>query len=128
MYTYCMAYSYDLRSKALNYIEKGGSQVDASRIFGVTVQTLINWAKRKKCGNLAPNTTKKRPPQKLETEKLKAYIQKYPDKYLREIADQFGVTIAAVFYACKRLKITLKKRHPSTKKEMNSNGKNFERN
>ena len=123
-----MAYSYDLRSKALDYIEKGGSRLDASRIFGVTVQTLINWAKRKKCGNLAPNTTKRRPPQKLETEKLKAYIQENPDKYLREIAEQFGVTITAVFYACKRLKITLKKRRPSIKKEVMSNGKNFTRN
>jgi len=102
-----MTYSYDLRTKALDYIEKGGSKVEASRIFGVTVQTLINWVKRKKCGHLIPNPTRKRRP--LETEKLKAYIQKHPDSYLREISEEFGVTITAVFYACKRLKITLKK-------------------
>lgn len=122
-----MAYSYDLRTKALDYIEKGGSKVQAGQIFGVTVQTLINWVKRKKQGNLAPATTRKRKPQKLETEKLKAYIEKHPDKYLREIAEEFGVTVTAVFYACKRLKITLKKRHPSTRKGMSCKGRNFGR-
>jgi len=123
-----MAYSYDLRKKALDYIAKGGSKVQAGQIFGVTVQTLINWVKRQKRGNLAPNTTRKRNPQKLETEKLKAYIENHPDKYLREIAEEFGVTITAVFYACKRLKITLKKRSPSTRKGMREKGRNFTRN
>lgn len=120
-----MAYSHDLRKKALDYIENGGSKVLAGQIFGVTVQTLINWVKRKKQGNLAPDTTKKRAPQKLETEKLKMYIENHPDKYLREIAEEFGVTITAVFYACKRLKITLKKRHLSTRKGMKGKERNF---
>lgn len=125
MYSIFMAYSHDLRKKALDYIENGGSKVLAGKIFGVTVQTLINWVKRKKQGNLAPDTTKKRAPQKLETEKLKMYIENHPDKYLREIAEEFGVTITAVFYACKRLKITLKKRHPSTRKGMKGKERNF---
>jgi transposase len=118
-----MTYSYDLRIKALDYIEKMGSKVEASRIFGVTVQTLINWSKRKRLGNLTPNPTRKKKPQKLDSEKLRAYIEKHPDRYLREIAEEFGVTITAVFYACKRLKITLKKRHPSIKKGMKRKGK-----
>lgn len=123
-----MAYSYDLRKKALDYIDKGGSKVQAGQIFGVTVQTLINWVKRKNQGKLAPNTTRNRNPQKLETEKLKAYIEKHPDKYLREIAEEFGVTITAVFYACKRLKITLKKRNPSIRKGMRGKERSFAKN
>jgi transposase len=123
-----MTYSHDLRTKALDYIEKGRSKVETSQVFGVTVQTLIGWCKRKRQGNLAPNTTKTRQPQKLETEKLKAYIEKHPDSYLREIAEEFKVTITAVFYACKRLKITLKKRRPFTGNEMRMKEKSFERN
>lgn len=122
-----MTYSYDLRIKALDFIEKGGSKVKASQIFGVTVQTLINWAKRKRLGNLTPNLTREKKPQKLETEKLKAYIEKNPDRYLREIAEEFGVTITAVFYACKRHKITLKKRRPSIKNGMKRKEKHFEK-
>lgn len=123
-----MAYSHDLRTKALDYIEQGKSKVETSQIFGVTVQTLIAWCKRKREGKLAPNTTRNRKPQKLEAEKLKAYIAKHPDSYLREIAEEFKVTITAVFYACKRLKITLKKRHPFTRNEMRIKERNFERN
>ena len=108
-----MTYSYDLRIKALDFIEKGGSKVKASRVFGVTVQTLINWSKRKRSGNLTPNRKRETKPRKLEAEKLRTYIEKYPDQYLREIAEEFGVTPTAVFYACKRLKITLKKRRRS---------------
>ena len=122
-----MTYSYDLRKKVLDYIENGGSEVKTSQIFGVTVQTLINWCKRKILGNLAPNPRRQKKPQKLDSERLRAYIQKYPDHYLRGIAEEFGVTITAVFYACKRLKITLKKRHPSIKRETKKKEKSFER-
>ncbi|MDR2539642.1 MAG: transposase [Chlamydiales bacterium] len=45
-----MAYSHDLRTKALDYIERGKSKVETSQIFGVTVQTLIAWCKRKRQG------------------------------------------------------------------------------
>ena len=107
-----MTYSYDLRIKALDFIEKGESKVKASLVFGVTVQTLINRSKRKRLGNLTPNRKRGKKPLKLEAEKLRAYIEKYPDQYLREIAEEFQVTPTAVFYACKRLGITLKKKRP----------------
>lgn len=122
-----MTYSHDLRTKALDYIEQGKSKVETSQIFGVTVQTLIAWCKRKKQGKLSPNTTRNRKPQKLEAEKLKAHIAKNPDSYLREIAEEFKVTITAVFYACKRLKITLKKRHPSIRNETRMKERNIKR-
>ncbi len=46
--------------------------------------------------------------QKLEAEKLRAYIAKHLDRYLSEIAKEFGITVTAVFYACKRLNIKKK--------------------
>ncbi|WP_194844939.1 IS630 transposase-related protein [Candidatus Rhabdochlamydia porcellionis] len=36
-----MAYSYDLRKKALDYIEKGKSKEEASQIFGVTARSIF---------------------------------------------------------------------------------------
>jgi transposase len=121
-----MTYSYDLRTKALDYIENGGSQAKASQIFGVTTRTLLNWINRKKDGILPPSK-RQRDPYKIEDEKLKSYIQEHPDSFLREISEAFKVSIAAVFYACKRLKITLKKRHHSTKKGMNQKEKSFKK-
>ena len=122
-----MAYSYDLRVKALDYLKKCGSKEEVSRIFGVTVRTLFNWIKRKKEGCLAPNEKRKRRPYKIDGEKLKAYIEKFPDSYLREIAEVFGTSITAISKACKRLKITLKKRHPSIRKEIRRKEKSFRR-
>ncbi|GAB4192843.1 MAG: hypothetical protein Tsb0015_15350 [Simkaniaceae bacterium] len=78
-------------------------------IFGVTSRILFHWIKRKKEGCLAPKKTKDRRSHKIDEEKLRLYIEEHPNSYLREIAEFFGTTIAAVFYACKRLKITLKK-------------------
>ena len=120
-----MTYSHDLRIKAMDYIEKGGTKIEASQIFGITLRTLFHWIKRKKQGCLAPGKRKQRRPHKITGEKLKAYIREHPDAYLREIAEVFQATITAVFYACRREKITLKKRHLSTKKGTTRKEKSF---
>ena len=115
-----MTYSLDLRKKALAYIENGGEQKAASKIFGVTTRTLSNWALRKKEQNLAPKA-RCSSPSKIDNDRLQKFIQEHPDAYLREIAEQFGTTLQAIFYACKRLKITLKKRFRTTKSGMRKN-------
>jgi transposase len=122
-----MTYSNDLRIKALDYIEKGGSKEEASQIFGITIRTLFNWIKRKKIGCLSPSKRKERTPHKIDSEKLKAYLQKHPDAYLREIAQFMGAPVTTVFYACKRLKFNLKKRHNSIESEMRRKGRIFKR-
>jgi transposase len=122
-----MVYSLDLRKKALEYMAKGGTYSKASEIFGVTSRTLANWKRKEKQHELSPKMNGSRP-SKIANEDLKNYIENHPDKYLREIAEVFGTTLQAVFYACKRIGITLKKRSHSTKKGMKKNGKNSERN
>ncbi|KAG6558648.1 MULTISPECIES: IS630 transposase-related protein [Candidatus Rhabdochlamydia] len=119
-----MTYSRELRIKALKYLKRCGSPLAVGQAFGISPRTLLNWKKLEKQGDLAPKL-KQRSPNKLNNEKLKHYIQEHADAYLREIAETFGTTIPAVFYACKRLKITLKKRHLSIKKEMKRNEKSL---
>lgn len=112
-----MTYSLDLRTKALEYLEKGGTEEEAAEIFGVTKRTLSNWKRRKKEHNLAPKP--RRPsPSKINSDHLRKYIQEHPDAYLREIAMEFESTLQAIFYACKRLKISLKKRSPIIRNAM----------
>lgn len=115
-----MTYSLDLRNKALKFIEDGGTWISASQTFGVAIRTLAHWLRRKKQNNLPP---KARPTgsYKINEIRLKDYIAKNPDAYLREIAEEFGTTIPAVFYACRRGKINLKKRRRTTKKETKKN-------
>jgi transposase len=122
-----MTYSYDLRVKALDYLEKDDNKVEASRIFGVTIRTLFNWVKRKKQGCLACTNKRKRKPYKIDGKKLQAYIENHPDSYLRELAEIFGTSTTAIFKACKKLKITLKKRRPFTRRGIRTKEKIFKK-
>jgi hypothetical protein len=40
---------------------------------------------------------------------LKETVDKTPDSYLRELAEPFGVSTTAVFYALRKMNYTLKK-------------------
>lgn len=110
-----MTYSLDLRNKALKYIENGGTWNSASQIFGVAVRTLAHWLSRKKQNNLSPKA-RQTGSYKIDEDRLNDFITKNPDAYLREIAAEFKTTIPAIFYACRRSKITLKKRRHTTRK------------
>jgi len=121
-----MTYSTDLRKRVLKYVEDGGSKEDAVNIFGVCMKTIWNWIKRNKQGNLPPKIKEVRP-RKIDNDRLKKCIEDNPDAYLREIAEEFDVTASAVFYACKRLRITLKKRQQITKNETKKKRNLFKR-
>jgi transposase len=112
-----MTYSLDLRKKVLKYIESGKTWNSASQTFGVAMRTVANWLKRKKQNKL-PSQERPKGSYKIDENRLKDFIAQNSDAYLREIAEEFKTTIPAVFYACNRNKITLKKRRPITKKEM----------
>ena len=73
-----MTYSHDLRIKALDYAIRCGSNLIASQVFGITTQTLSNLLKLKKQDKLVPKK-KQRKPSKVDSEKLKSYIQEHPD-------------------------------------------------
>jgi transposase len=42
-----MTHSLELRKQDIKYVESGGSQLEATTIFGVTSRTIWNWIQRK---------------------------------------------------------------------------------
>ena len=116
-----MVYSLDLRKKALEYLTKGKTEEECAATFGVTRRTLSNWKRRQREQNLAPKA-RCLSPSKIDSDRLRQYIDDHPDAYLREIAKEFGSTLQAIFYSCKRLKISLKKRSATIKKGMRKKG------
>lgn len=112
-----MVYSLDLRKKALEHLAKGKTEKECASTFGVTRRTLSNWKRRQREQTLAPKA-RCLSPSKIDSDRLRQYIHDHPDAYLREIAKEFGSTLQAIFYSCKRLKISLKKRSPITKNGM----------
>lgn len=112
-----MTYSLDLRQKALEYLEKIGNRQKVVEAFDISLRTLERWIRRKRENSLPPKA-RRSAPSKIDDQKLRLFVQEHPDSYLREIAKPFGATLQAAFYACRRLKISLKKRPPIMKKEM----------
>lgn len=112
------AYSIDLRTRVLEYLKKNYDKEAASQLFQVSRATIYRWLTRnKEKGHINP-IKRKYAYKKIEDEKLRKYIEENQDNFLYEIADHFQVKPATIFYACKRLKITRKKRHYLTKKRM----------
>jgi transposase len=105
-----MGYSIDLRSRVIEFIDKGNTQEKASLIFNVGTSTITRWrALLSETGSVEKRPLTRTAP-KFESEKLNAYIEENPDALLKDIADHFGGSITGAYYALEREKITLKKR------------------
>jgi len=106
-----MAYSVDLRSRVIDFVEQAGNtQEQASEIFKVSVSAITRWkALLSETGSLEKRELNRTAPI-FESEKLQAYIEENPDALLKDVAEHFGGSTTGAFYALGREKLTLKKR------------------
>ena len=100
-----MAYSLDLKTRIVNYVENGGSVAKAARIFQVGRASIYRWLDSE---DLEPKKVTRRN-RKLDWEALDKEIKINPDVRLIDRARQFGVRPSAISYALKKMKITRKK-------------------
>ena len=108
-----MAYGYSLefRTRAVEALNQGLSRKKIAEIFKISTKTLYNWEKLlKQTGGLeCKKLPSVRSTRKITPEKLLAYLEKYPDHYLTEIAKAFGVKASSVGAAMKKFGISRKK-------------------
>ena len=110
-----MAYSVDFREAAIKFWEKGHTKEELYEVFSIYPSRITAWKKLlKTTGALTPQyrETRKR---KIDLNVLKKAVEGKPDATLAELAKIFDCTEQAVFYALKKLNITLKKQHSHTK-------------
>jgi len=120
-----MAYNKQYRTRVIEYIHEGNTQDEASDVFNVGTATISRWLDEyRKTGVIGGGYTEpiRRPPRKIEAEKLAAYMKAHPDAFLREIAQEFSCCIEAVRKALERNGYTLKKRRNTTKSAMRRQG------
>lgn len=108
------AYGEDLRIRVINRVKNGKeSHQEIANNFEVGVATIRRWIKlHKDTGSVAhavPTVTR---PRKVDYKKAQKFIEKNPDKTLKEIGEKFKVTDKAVWYITKQLGITYKKTLP----------------
>ena len=102
------AYSLDLRQRVFDLLEKGESKLFIAHTLNVATKTILKWQKRYEetglIDKIVPTVTR---PRKVDYEKAKKFIEKNPDKTLKEIGDSIGTKNA--FYVIRKLNITYKK-------------------
>ena len=116
-----MAYSLDMRKRALELLGENNTKETVSKMLGVSRTTLLRWEQRSAKGELAASYPKKRGGFRVNDQKLKEYVAKNPDAYQAEIADAIGAKENTVCRALKRLNISRKKRHRSIGNEIQKN-------
>ena len=121
-------YSNDLRDRVLAYKDNNHTPQETCAVFGISRTTLNTWLKlRRETGSAHAQPYAKTRRRQIDEHKLKAYIEAHPDAYLREIAVEFGVSATAIMDACRRSKITRKKRHPAMPNETEQNVNAFKK-
>ena len=118
-------YDKKFREGVIVFKESGATFTQLQATFGIDRKTFVAWVKlRDETGSVVVD----RPPQvrrrKIDKEKLKLAVQEKPDAYLEELAKPFKCSVQAVFYALKKMGITLKKRRSLMLKSPKKNGKN----
>ena len=100
-----MSYSLDLRQRVINFVNNGGSKMEASRRYEVGRCTLYRWLSSKEPVTKKRLTRKR----KIDKKRLLQRVKDYPDDRLVDHAKAFDVDISAIWYQFKQLGITRKK-------------------
>lgn len=100
-----MTYSLDFRLHILAVKKKKNlSFAETAERFSVGIASIVRWSKKP-----APQTTRNKPPVKINMDALQADILQYPDAYQYERAERLSVSPTGIWYALKRLNVTYKK-------------------
>lgn len=100
-----MGYSKDFKDKVIEIMIRDEMSVrKAAQHFNICIQTIQNWKKS--------TTNKPIPgrPAKISREQILKDVEQYPDDYISERAERFGVSTHAVFNALHAAGISRKKR------------------
>ena len=92
-----MSYDIKFKQRAVEYQREGHTYKETCKVFKISETTLTRWINKEKEGKLG------------YPEKLIKYIEKHPDAYLVEIAEEFNCSECAIRKALKKLNITRKK-------------------
>jgi transposase len=94
---YIIAYNKQYRTRVVEYVLEGHTQVEASSAFKVCFTSINRWlASYKASGSTGGGyTVGGRGHKKIDPGELKAYMDEYPDALLKEVAQEFSCCIEA---------------------------------
>jgi transposase len=105
-----MTYSLDMRQQVLKIREKENlSMAAVAKRFGVGVASVMRWSKK------IDGVKKRTRSTQIDMEALKRDVENHPDAYQYERAQRLGVSEYCVWYALKKLHISVKKKSQASK-------------
>lgn len=116
-------YSNDFRTLVAKELSSAVSLETISKDFEVSISCLRLWVKKLAAGTLYDIVRSGGKPAVFDLVGLKQFVEDNPDKYLREIRDEFfggRASTSGIDDALKRMGINLKKKSNFSKKEMRS--------
>ena len=107
-------YSKDLRIRVVNRVkESKETHQQVADNFGIGVATLRRWIQlHKETGSVAHKVPTVTRPRKVDYKKVQKFIEKNPDKTLKEIGTEFKISAFASHKIIRKLSITYKKTLP----------------
>ena len=113
--------------RAVELLAEGYTQKEVSKLLKVGTTSIKRWKAQIEEHGVIQHyyDTSNRSCPKLPEDKLLEHYRENPDALLKETAKIFGCHPTAVFYACKRFKITFKKRRSITKRGTSKTEKSF---
>jgi transposase len=101
-------YSIDYRKRAVEYKQEGHTFEELYEVFRITSTTYYRWKGEYANGFEQPAAPRKRF-RKIDRDELNRALEEKPDAYLRELAELFGCSIAAVHKMLVKMGVTYKK-------------------
>ena len=112
------AYSKDLRTRVIGYIEEGNTQLAASKLFHVSKSAVNRWWTRYIKEGSLETKPKLGSKGKVNQQDLENYVQAHPNKKLSEIGEAFKVSGVAIWKGLKKLGFSYKKKRSPMWKQM----------
>jgi transposase len=78
-----------LREKVIAYMKERKSKMKIAKVFRLNRKMIDRWGKRQKEGKSTMATRKVERSQKLESEALREYTKRHPDKILKRVGQRF---------------------------------------
>jgi hypothetical protein len=105
------AYSRDLRIRVVNRVKESKElHQQIADNFGIGVATLRRWIKLyKETGSVEHKVPAVTRPRKVDYEKVQKFVEKNPDKTLKEVGERFKISAFATHKIIRKLGITYKK-------------------
>lgn len=105
------AYSIDLRTRVISYVESGGSRKSAGKLFSIGERTVRRWISlQADTKSLEPKPHGGGYPPKIDLKVLKDYVNSNADTTLAELGEKFSVSVPCIWRALKKIDYVYKKK------------------